>query len=66
MKLFSPAAYRRMKRDFYRLHFQYLMASELTGDYDYFLITAGDKTLAQRYLDPAGAEGNARFRTNRQ
>lgn len=66
VKLFSPAAYRRMKRDFYRLHFQYLMASELPGEYDYFLITAGDKTLAQRYLDPAGAEGNARFRTNRQ
>jgi hypothetical protein len=66
VKLFTPATYRKIKRDFYRLHFQYLMATELPGDYDYFLITAGDKTLAQRYLHTAGAHGHARFRTNRQ
>jgi hypothetical protein len=30
-----------MKRKRLRLHFQYLMASELPADYDYFRITAG-------------------------
>lgn len=46
---FSPAAYREIRRDRFRLHFQYLMASELRGDYDYTAITAGPLTLADRH-----------------
>ncbi len=34
---------------FFRLHFQYLCAFDRPGDYDYFRITAGPKTLAERY-----------------
>jgi hypothetical protein len=48
--LFSNQAYRALKRDRFRLHFQYLMASPIAGHYDYFLITAGDKRLA-KYFD---------------
>ena len=48
-KLFSPAAYRAVKKEFRRAHFQYLMASEYAGDYDFFLITAGDRTLGRRF-----------------
>jgi len=33
----------------FRLHFQYLCAFDRPGDYDYFRITAGPKTLAERY-----------------
>lgn len=66
VKLFTPATYAKIKRDFYRMHFQYLMAAELPGDYDYFLITAGDRTLAQRYLHFVGAKGHERFRTTSQ
>ena len=60
-KLFRPATYKAMKRDFYRHHFQYLMAAELPGDYDYFLITAGDLTLAQRFADRPGIAKDGRL-----
>jgi hypothetical protein len=33
------------------MHFQYLMATELPGDYDYFAITAGGKTLWDRFAN---------------
>ena len=49
VKLFTAETYKRIKRDFHRMHFQYLMAAELPGDYDYFLITAGDRSLADRF-----------------
>lgn len=48
-KLFSSARYAEVRRDKYRCHFQYLMATELAGDYDYFAITAGPLTLAERF-----------------
>ena len=48
-KLFSPGRYADVRRDKYRCHFQYLMATELPGDYDYFAITAGPEFLAQRF-----------------
>lgn len=47
--LFTPATYARMRRNWYRHHFQYLMAGEKKGDYDYFAITAGAETLGDRY-----------------
>lgn len=49
IKMFTPETYARMRRDFKRTHFQYMMATELRGDYDYFLITAGDRTLSDRF-----------------
>jgi hypothetical protein len=47
--LFSPANYRRLARDKFRLHRQYIMASELAGAYDYFSITAGALRLLERF-----------------
>ena len=47
--LFTPTNYRRIRYNHLRLHFQYLMATELPGNYDYFAITAGNLTLAQRF-----------------
>lgn len=47
--LFTPQTYARMRRDWYRHHFQYLMAGEKAGDYDYFAITAGNQTLGERF-----------------
>jgi hypothetical protein len=46
-RMFPPATYAKMRRDKQRIHFQYLMASELPSDYDYFLITAGPRKFAQ-------------------
>ena len=64
-KLFTPESYARVKRDFSRAHFQYLMAAELSGDYDYFLITAGDRILGDRFRHLASNTSFNRFRLGR-
>lgn len=38
-----------LRHRWFRLHFQYLCAFDRPGDYDYFAITAGPITLAQRF-----------------
>ena len=45
----SPERWRALRWRFFRLHFQYLCAFDRPGDYDYFQITAGPVTLAERY-----------------
>ena len=45
----SPERWAHLRWRFFRLHFQYLCAFDRPGDYDYFQITAGPQTLAQRY-----------------
>lgn len=49
VKMFPPETYARIKKDLFRVHFQYIMASDLLTDYDYFAITAGPVKLAKRY-----------------
>ena len=46
-----PETYNKLKRRYFRLHFQYLCAFDAPKDYDYFLITAGPLALADRYRD---------------
>ena len=46
----SPARWRALRWRFFRLHFQYLCAFDRPGDYDYFAITAGPRTLAARFI----------------
>ncbi|WP_289043548.1 hypothetical protein [uncultured Aliiroseovarius sp.] len=50
-KTLSPARWKELRWRFFRLHFQYLCAFDQPGDYDYFQITAGPLTLADRYRD---------------
>lgn len=45
----SPERWKDLRWRFFRLHFQYLCAFDRPGDYDYFRITAGPKTLGQRF-----------------
>ena len=47
--LFTPQTYAAMRRNWYRHHFQYLMAGEKAGDYDFFAITAGNQMLGERF-----------------
>ncbi|MGV8984946.1 MAG: hypothetical protein ACOH2H_01505 [Cypionkella sp.] len=49
----SPERWKELRWRFFRLHFQYLCAFDRPGDYDYFQITAGPMTLAERYRDRA-------------
>lgn len=64
-KAFTPATYATIRRDFLRTHFQYLMATELAVDYDYFLITAGNMTLAERFAHLDSVTDFNRFRSGR-
>jgi pimeloyl-ACP methyl ester carboxylesterase len=59
---FTPETYRTIRRNFMRTHFQYLMAAEIPGDYDYFLITAGPLTLAERFAHLDSVTTFNRFR----
>ena len=43
--LMSPETYRRLRRDPLALHFHYLRAAEIPGDYDFFRLTAGPERL---------------------
>ncbi|MCP4822350.1 MAG: hypothetical protein GY883_24460 [Shimia sp.] len=45
----SEARWAELRWRFFRLHFQYLCAFDRPGDYDYFRITAGPLTLAERF-----------------
>ncbi len=45
----SPERWKALRRKYFRLHFQYLCAFDRPGDYDYFRITAGPMTLADRF-----------------
>ena len=49
----SPARWKELRWKFFRLHFQYMCAFNRPGDYDYFQITAGPMTLADRYATRA-------------
>ncbi|RMH41669.1 MAG: hypothetical protein D6688_11225 [Alphaproteobacteria bacterium] len=49
----SPDSWRALRWRFFRLHFQYLCAFDRPGDYDYFAITAGPRTLADRFAGRA-------------
>jgi hypothetical protein len=61
-KLFTPETYKVLRRQFKRAHFQYLLSAEIKGDYDYFLITAGDKTLGERFAHVESVKGFDRFK----
>lgn len=49
----SAERWSELRWRFFRLHFQYLCAFDRPGDYDYFRITAGSMTLADRYAGRA-------------
>jgi hypothetical protein len=48
--LFSKNTYKRLKKDKYLTHFIYLMSTELDGDYNFFIMTAGDASLSELYI----------------
>ncbi len=61
-KLFRPESYAMLRREFKRAHFQYLLSAELAGDYDYFLITAGNRRLGERFAHLDSVRNFDRFR----
>ncbi|MEM8579238.1 MAG: hypothetical protein AAGF60_15420, partial [Pseudomonadota bacterium] len=61
----SPKRWRELRWRFFRLHFQYLCAFDRPGDYDYFRITAGPLTLAQRFAHRAPSASRIETPVNR-
>jgi hypothetical protein len=53
--LLSAKTYRRIRYNFFRVHFQFLMANEAAGEYDFFTIACGPVRLRDRIADPAAA-----------
>ncbi len=53
-RMLGAARYARLRRDIFRIHFQYLMASEQPVDNDYFLLSAGPRTLESLMGRPPG------------
>jgi hypothetical protein len=54
-----PGTYRRRRWNFFRMHFQFLSADEVPGEYDYLMMTCGPVSLADRISDPAAAVNRA-------
>jgi hypothetical protein len=55
----------RKSRDWMRLHFQYIMATAQPADYDFFEITAGPETLADRFAHRPSVRDFTRLRRGR-
>jgi hypothetical protein len=53
----SPERWAALKRRFFRLHFQYICAFDRPQGYDYFRITAGPMTLADRFRGRSHSAG---------
>lgn len=47
-KLYREEKYRRLRFDWFNLHFLYMQSSDYAGEYDYFDITAGPRSFADR------------------
>lgn len=54
-KTLQPDTWKALRWRFFRLHFQYLCAFDRPGDYDYFQITAGPRSLRDRYAGRAAS-----------
>jgi pimeloyl-ACP methyl ester carboxylesterase len=50
-----PATYRKVRWNFFRVHFHFLMANEVAGEYDYLMIACGPVALRDRIEDPQAA-----------
>ena len=61
----SRERWRELRWRFFRLHFQYLCEFDRPADYDYFLITAGPMTLADRYRGRAASKSRIERPLNR-
>lgn len=44
--LYSPERYKRLRRDWYGMHFLYLMATDYSYGYDFFAMTSGPRSVA--------------------
>lgn len=51
-EIISPETYRKVRWRPFRMHFQFLIANDQRGDYDFFAMTLGPQRLRDRVLTP--------------
>ncbi len=51
-EIIVPEVYRRISFRPFRMHFQFLMANDLPGEYDFFALTLGPQPLRDRVMNP--------------
>ncbi|KMO38537.1 hypothetical protein [Methylobacterium aquaticum] len=51
-EIIVPEVYRRISFRPFRMHFQFLMANDLPGEYDFFALTLGPQALRDRVMNP--------------
>ena len=61
IQLFEPERYRILRRDKFRCHFQYILAGDRPGEWDYIAVSAGPLALAQRFRSVPGVQGFREF-----
>ncbi|MEM8696144.1 MAG: hypothetical protein AAGE05_09015 [Pseudomonadota bacterium] len=61
-EIMPDAEFDKSSRNWMRLHFQYIMAGANPADYDYFAITAGPETLADRFAHRPSVRDFTRLR----
>jgi hypothetical protein len=47
-KLFDKITYQKLRRDWYKTHFLYLMSTQYDGEYDFFTMTAGSNSIRNK------------------
>lgn len=62
-EIMAPADFARGSRNWVELHFQYVSATVIPADYDYFAITAGPKTLWGRFANRPSVRNFTRLRS---
>ena len=53
--MLSPDFYRRIRFNFFRLHYQFIMANDQRAPYDYFMLVCGPLPVATWAKDPLAA-----------
>lgn len=64
-EIMPEAEYDKKSRDWMRLHFQYIMATAQPAEFDFFAITAGPKTLGDRFAHRPSVRDFTRLRRGR-
>ena len=59
-EMLEPATYKRIKRNFFRVHYQYIFGNTRRYFYDFFLICCGPQPLAERILEGTGRQVSVR------
>jgi hypothetical protein len=53
--MLSPEFYKRIRFNFFRLHYQFIMANDQRAPYDYFMLVCGPVPVATWAKDPQAA-----------